>query len=94
MASGHSPALTAELLVKKLKEEKIDYSRFTFFGLDEWVGLPPSNEGSCHYFFQQKIFVPLALKPSQYFLFNALSNDLESECVKMDQAIATKGGNG
>jgi len=92
MASGHTPALAAELLVKKLREEKIDYSRFTFFGLDEWVGLPPSNEGSCHYFFQQKIFTPLALKPSQYFLFNSLANDPESECVKMDKAIASKAG--
>ena len=92
MASGHTPALTAELLVKKLLEEKIDYSLITFLGLDEWVGLPPANEGSCHYFFNTKLFGPLQLNHSQYFLFNSLADDLKSECEKMDTIIAEKGG--
>ena len=66
MASGHTPALTCELLAKKLKEDKIDYSGITFIGLDEWVGLPPSNEGSCRYFFQQKIVIILIQYKSNY----------------------------
>lgn len=92
MASGHTPALTAELLVKKLLDEKIDYSQITFLGLDEWVGLPRENEGSCYHFFTTKLFEPLQLKPSQYFLFDALSGDLKTECTKMDAVIAGKGG--
>ncbi len=92
MASGHTPALTAELLVKKLLQEKIDYSQITFLGLDEWVGLPPSNEGSCHYFFRTKLFEPLQLDPSQCFLFDSLADDLQEECNKMDSIIADKGG--
>lgn len=92
MASGSTPALTCDLLVQKLKEEHIDHSKFIFIGLDEWVGLPPSNTGSCHYFFHSKIFVPLQLKPSQFFLFNALAADLQSECAKMDKLINEKGG--
>ena len=87
MASGHTPALTCELLVKKLMEEKIDYSKITFLGLDEWAGLPPTNEGSCHYFFKTKLFAPLALKPSQYFLFNAMADDFLAECLQMDEQI-------
>lgn len=92
MASGSTPALTCDLLVRKLKDEMIDYSKFTFIGLDEWVGLPPTNTGSCHYFFHTKIFEPLQLKTSQYHLFNGLSDDLQDECVKMDELIAAKGG--
>ncbi|MFT3682213.1 MAG: glucosamine-6-phosphate deaminase [Ferruginibacter sp.] len=92
MASGHTPALTCELLVKKLQEEKVDYSSITFLGLDEWAGLPPENEGSCHYFFKQKVFEPLQLSPSQYFLFDALADNLKTECVKMDSIIEEKGG--
>ena len=92
MASGHTPALTAELLVKKLLEDKVDYSGITFLGLDEWVGLAPQNEGSCHYFFKTKLFEPLQLKPSQFFLFDSLADDLKSECVKMDALIAEKSG--
>ena len=92
MASGSTPALTCDLLVQKLKKEKVNYSKFTFIGLDEWVGLPPTNTGSCHYFFHKKIFEPLQLSSSQYFLFNALADDLKSECSKMDKLIADKGG--
>ena len=92
MASGSTPALTCELLVQKLKEGQIDYSKFTFLGLDEWVALPPTNTGSCHSFFHKKIFEPLQLSSSQYFLFNAMADDLKSECSKMDKVIADKGG--
>ena len=92
MASGSTPALTCDLLVQKVKDEQVDYSKFTFLGLDEWVGLPPTNTGSCHYFFHKKIFEPLQLSPSQYFLFNALAEDLKDECSKMDKMISDKGG--
>lgn len=92
MASGHTPALTADLLVKKLLDEKIDYSQITFIGLDEWVGLPPGNEGSCFHFFKTRLFNPLQLDPSQYFLFDALTDDTGAACKKMDALIEEKGG--
>lgn len=92
MASGHTPVLTCELLVKKLRERNVDYSSVYFLGLDEWVGLPPANEGSCHYFFRTKLFEPLQWNPSQYFLFDAMADDLQNECKKMDDLIAVKGG--
>jgi len=92
LASGNTPKLTVELLVKKLKEQKADHSAITFIGLDEWAGLPPTNTGSCQYFFQNKLIGPLQLKPSQYLLFDALANDLQSECKKMDNFISDKHG--
>lgn len=90
LASGDTPKLTVDLLVKKLKEDKIDYSKITFIGLDEWVGLPPTNNGSCHFFFKTKLIGPLQLSQSQYFLFNALAEDLKNECAKMDRFIEQK----
>jgi len=92
LASGHTPLRTAELLVKQLLDEKVDYSRISFFGLDEWVGLPPENEGGCFYFFKTKLFEPLQLPPSQYHLLNAMAEDLDAECKKMDALIDDKGG--
>ncbi len=92
LASGDTPRLTCQLLVQKGLEEKIDFSRFSFIGLDEWVGIPPENEGSCRYFFETLLIKPLKLSPSQVHLFDALSTDLENECKKMDALIAEKGG--
>jgi galactosamine-6-phosphate isomerase len=91
MASGHSPARTAELFVENIISLGIDYSELTFIGLDEWVGLPPLNEGSCRYFFEQKIFGPLQLESSQCHVFDGMATDLEGECSKMDGIIERKG---
>ncbi len=71
---------------------KTDLTKLTFLGLDEWVGIPPENEGSCHYFFQNLIINPLQLSPGQFHLFDSLSTDNKMECEKMDAIISDKGG--
>jgi galactosamine-6-phosphate isomerase len=92
MASGETPRLTCKLLVEKAVKEKVNLSHITFIGLDEWVGIPPENDGSCHYFFHTEIFKPLQFSSSQVHLFDALSVNLEEECKKTDQLILEKGG--
>ena len=91
-ASGETPRSTCRLLVEKLITAKTDLSHCTFIGLDEWVGISPDNEGSCHYFFKQELIGPLRLSLDQFHLFNALSHDLQHECKKMDGIIAAKDG--
>jgi glucosamine-6-phosphate isomerase len=92
LASGHTPLLPCQVFVQKVKEQNIDISKVTFLGLDEWVGVPPANEGSCHYFLYNTVFTPLNLKSNQVHVFNAMANDLAAECKKIDNIISTKGG--
>lgn len=92
LASGHTPLLPCQIFVKKVKEQNIDIANLTFLGLDEWVGVPPANEGSCHFFLYNTVFTPINLRPHQIHVFNSLSNDLAKECKAMDNSIATKGG--
>jgi glucosamine-6-phosphate isomerase len=92
LAAGDTPRLTYSLMAKKAQEEKIDFSKCSFIGLDEWVGIPPQNEGSCRYFLQTTIFTPLQIASEQINLFDALSNDLEKECTTMNKKIIDKGG--
>jgi galactosamine-6-phosphate isomerase len=91
-ASGHTPLLACQLFVQKIKEQKINIDAVSFIELDEWVDVPRYNEGSCHYFLHDTIFNPLNVKSNQIHVFDALSNDLEKECKKMDAAIASIGG--
>lgn len=91
-ASGETPRLTCRLLVEKIKQEKTNLSRCTFIGLDEWVSIPPENEGSCHFFFQHELIEPLGIPLKQFHLFNAMSANLQEECKKMDKLIAEKEG--
>ena len=92
LASGETPRLTCKLFAEKAIKEKLDLSRITFIGLDEWVGIPPESDGSCHYFFQHDIFDPLHFSSAQVHLFNAMSGSLEDECRKMDKIIFEKDG--
>lgn len=92
LASGDSPRLAYDLFTVLLKHSGIDYSRFTLIGLDEWIGIPPDNPGSCHYFLRKHLLAPLALPSGQYRLFDAGAADLETECAAMNAFIAEKGG--
>ena len=91
-ASGSTPVGTCEWLVKKAKEQHIDFSQTTFIGLDEWVSIPKENTGSCYYFQYHYLFTPLHLKTSQIFLFDGMAKNLEQRCKQMDTVIAAKGG--
>ena len=92
LASGDTPRLTCEIVAKRGIKEGVDFSKFTFIGLDEWVGMPQTNEGSCHYFFETLLIKPLQLSASQVHLFGALSKNMDDECKKMDKVISEKGG--
>jgi glucosamine-6-phosphate isomerase len=92
LASGETPKLGCKLAAERAVHEQVDCSKITFIGLDEWVGISPENEGSCRFFFETLFIRPVGLAPSQTFLFNALSSDLQQECTNMDKLIADKGG--
>lgn len=92
LASGHTPLLPCHMFVKKIKEQKINIDEVKFLGLDEWVGVPPENEGSCHYFLYNTVFVPLGLQAQQIHVFNGMADDLITECKTMDAMIANNGG--
>jgi galactosamine-6-phosphate isomerase len=92
LAAGDTPTRAYALLVEKAKTLRVDFSRCSFIGLDEWVGIPPTNEGSCHYYLQKNLFLPLNISPAQIHLFDALAGDLQAECDKMNRTIGDAGG--
>ncbi|HYJ38188.1 MAG TPA: glucosamine-6-phosphate deaminase, partial [Chitinophagaceae bacterium] len=92
LASGDTPRLTCKLLAERAILEKVDFRNATFIGLDEWVGIPPENKGSCHYFFKQLLLGPMRFSKDQVHLFDALSTHLQKECREMDEFILSRGG--
>lgn len=92
LATGDTPRRAYQLLAKKVEEKKADFTRCTFIALDEWVGIPPENAGSCRYFLENEVFAPLNIMMSQVYLFDGMSRDLAEECKKMDNIIAANGG--
>jgi glucosamine-6-phosphate isomerase len=92
LAAGDTPRLAYSLIGKIAAEKQVGLDECSFVSLDEWMGIPPQNEGSCQYFLRSVVFGPLQIKEERIHLFNALSNDPAAECEKMDRFIAAKGG--
>ncbi|MEO5602335.1 MAG: glucosamine-6-phosphate deaminase [Cyclobacteriaceae bacterium] len=92
LAAGDTPRLTYALLARKAHDERMDFSQCTFIGLDEWVGIPPTNEGSCHFFLKHHLFEPLHILSDQIHLFDSLSENIQQECIKMDAVIRGRVG--
>ncbi|HKH61571.1 MAG TPA: glucosamine-6-phosphate deaminase [Flavitalea sp.] len=90
-ATGDTPKLTYQTLQEIAKGKEVNFSKCFFIGLDEWLGIPPQNTGSCHYFLHHFLFQPLSIDPSRIHLFNAMTGDEEQECRTMNKLLQDKG---
>lgn len=92
LASGHTPTGTFGHLVNLSQNGQVDFSQCHFIGLDEWVGIALSAEGSCRYFLDEFFFKKIPVRESQIHFFDGMASDLSLECRKMDETIARLGG--
>ncbi len=92
LATGETPLGAYAEFVRQAKMQRIDFSGIRFVALDEWVGIPPANPGSCHYFLHRHLFQPLQIAPHQIHLFDGMASDLQQECSRMDEHLAELGG--
>jgi len=90
--SGESPTGMLKYLVQYTQGGCIDFRKTHFVALDEWVGMDKDNEGSCSYFLNTHFFSPLKLSSSQVRFFDAVADDLDAECKKMNAYIRKLGG--
>lgn len=91
LATGDTPLLTYKKLSQLSINGDADWSRVKFAALDEWVGVPPENPGSCKSFLNENIFNRIPLQQQNIHLFDVRSADLEKECAKMDHFIRNHG---
>lgn len=90
LTSGDTPVLTYKKIVELA--QPTDFEQVTIIGLDEWVGIPASSEGSCRYIVEENLLKPLGINPAQYTFFNSITTDLASECKRVDELLFSKGG--
>jgi glucosamine-6-phosphate isomerase len=89
--SGNSATGTIEYLVHYAKEGKVDFSQCYFVGLDEWIGFGENKEGGCKHYIYSKMLTPLQINDEKVIHFDGLASDLDKECERIDQFIATRG---
>jgi glucosamine-6-phosphate deaminase len=91
IASGHTPVGVFECLIKDIKSGVRDISLCTFISLDEWIGIDPSDPGSCLSMLKKDFFDPLGINGKQLVFFDVKA-DLQKECDRINDFISSQGG--
>ncbi|HEY4155507.1 MAG TPA: glucosamine-6-phosphate deaminase [Puia sp.] len=89
--SGDSPTGVLKYLAGYSAAGQIDLATCYFAGLDEWVGMDGSKEGSCRHYLDRNLFHPLGIKPERILFFDGLAADLDRECARVDEWLKEKG---
>lgn len=92
IASGHTPVGTFKYMVDDVKAGKLDLSKTTFVSLDEWIGVDPTDPGSCLAMLKKDFFDQLTLRKEQFQFFDVTVKNLQGECDRINQLIAKHGG--
>ncbi len=90
LTSGDTPIQTYQRIVALANPE--DFRNIFVVGLDEWVGIPSTSEGSCRFIVEENLLKPLQISESQFTFFDSMSHDLESECKRVDEILFSRGG--
>jgi glucosamine-6-phosphate isomerase len=91
IASGHTPIGVFKCLADDINSGNLDVSKVTFVSLDEWLGVDPSDPGSCISMLRKDFFNHVKLRDEQIEMFDVSANPI-AECARINDVIAANGG--
>ena len=92
LATGSTPIGTYEQLIKWYEKGDLDFSEVRTVNLDEYRGLPRTNEQSYYYFMHDNFFNHINIKEENTNVPNGMNMDAEAECKRYDEVVKSLGG--
>lgn len=92
LATGSSPLGTYSELAKKCDNGDVDFSEVTSVNLDEYAGLPVTNDQSYRYFMDTNLFSKININHEKTFVPNGCADNLAAEGERYDALINSLGG--
>ena len=92
LATGSTPIGTYDQLVEWYNKGDLDFSEVTTVNLDEYKGLPRTNDQSYYYFMHQHLFDRVNIDPERTNFPNGMEPDAEKECGRYEELIRSLGG--
>ena len=92
LATGSTPIGTYAQLVEWYNKGDLDFSEVTTVNLDEYKGLPRTNDQSYYYFMHQHLFDRVNIDPERTNVPNGMEPDAEKECIRYENQIKSMGG--
>lgn len=90
--SGSSPKGMFDSLVTANQNGRVDFSKCIFVGLDEWIGLGASDDGSCRDLLDRDFLKPIGLREDQIVFFDGKAFDPQAECDRVNKIVESLGG--
>ncbi len=92
LATGSTPIGTYDQLVEWYNKGDLDFSEVMTVNLDEYKGLPRTNDQSYYYFMHQHLFDRVNIDPDRTNVPNGMEPDAEKECGRYEELIRSLGG--
>ncbi len=92
LATGGTPVVCYQELIRLHQQESLDFSQVTTFNLDEYLGLPREHSESFYSFMHRHFFDYINIDLSRVNLPDGLAADLPNACDQYEQKIVAAGG--
>ena len=92
LATGSSPIGTYKQLIEWYKKGDLDFSQVKTANLDEYRGLPKSNDQSYDYFMKDNFFNHININFDNLHIPDGEEPDAEKACADYDRIVAELGG--
>lgn len=90
--TGSSPLGMYRHLIELNKAGKVSFEHVVTFNMDEYCNLPREHKESYHSFMWNNFFNHINIKPENVNILNGNAENLEEECRKYEEKIASYGG--
>lgn len=92
LPTGSSPLGMYKELIDLCKKGIVSFNHVVTFNMDEYVGLPQEHPESYHTFMWNNFFSHVDVQPDNVNILNGNAADLEAECARYEDKIASCGG--
>lgn len=90
LATGTTPIGAYRALIRKYERGEISFSAVHTVNLDEYIGLPGTDEHSYRYFMNDQLFSHIDIDPANTQVPSGVAADPEAECARYTAMLAAR----
>jgi glucosamine-6-phosphate deaminase len=90
LPTGRTPLGLYRELVKMRREDKLDFSNTRIFNLDEYIGVPPTDDRSFDQYLKRHFLSQVNIRPENIHLQSSMADD--AACSDYERKIDAAGG--
>ena len=92
LATGSTPVPMYKELIRRHREEGLDFSKVRTFNLDEYLGLKPNHPASYRRFMNEQLFDHINIAKSNTHVPDGMATDIAAFCTRYEADMQTAGG--